>query len=160
LNHFCEKIFIEEHELSLKHVEKNVKTPFGRKPLDLSIYTFDEHFDDNFFDDNVNTKIFGDITKVESKFFIEDEWKHVGGNSLSEQKSFVLGDGENERDLKKRGKHRRRLRKRKNKLERGRSKMTRRLSSTKSPLKRTHWNDGKRARGFRPREIKVWILTL
>jgi len=49
-------------------------------------------------------------------------------------------------------KSKRKLRKVKNKLERLRAKMTKRTSPT-SPLKRTHWNDGKRARGNRPRKI-------
>ena len=49
-------------------------------------------------------------------------------------------------------KSRRRLRKVKNKLERMRAKMTKRLTSPLCPVKRTHY-DGKQARGNRPRKI-------
>ena len=45
---------------------------------------------------------------------------------------------------------RKRTRKTKDKNERMASKLTKRLSSLNSPLKRTRWNDGKRARGNRP----------
>ena len=34
-----------------------------------------------------------------------------------------------------------------------RAKMTKRLASPLCPVKRTHWNDGKRARGIRPKKI-------
>jgi len=44
------------------------------------------------------------------------------------------------------GKNRRKLRKILNKLKRMNGKMTKRLTSPISPLKRTHWNDEKRAR--------------
>ena len=47
----------------------------------------------------------------------------------------------------------RRWRKVLNKLERMRVKMTKRLTSPISPLKRIHWNIGKRSRGNRPRKI-------
>ena len=43
----------------------------------------------------------------------------------------------------------RRKRKVMKKLERMRAKMTKRLTSPISPLKRTHWNDEKRVRGSR-----------
>ena len=38
-------------------------------------------------------------------------------------------------------------------LERKRAKMTKKLASPLCPIKRTHWNDRKRARGMRPRKI-------
>ena len=34
-----------------------------------------------------------------------------------------------------------------------RAKMTKKLASPLCPIKRTHWNDGKRARGVRPKKI-------
>jgi hypothetical protein len=146
-NNFCGKIIVEKHDLSPKHVEKIVKTPFERKTLDLNIFTFEDKPNDKKFNHNVNEKICGEIIEDEIKIFIEDEWKTVRIKSLSNDNSFVLDDGEDESNLKKRKKRRRRVRTVKNKMERGRAKMTKRLSSTKSPLRRTHWNDGKRARG-------------
>ena len=38
-------------------------------------------------------------------------------------------------------------------LGRKRAKMTEKLASPLCPIKRTHWNDGKRARGIRPKKI-------
>ena len=46
-----------------------------------------------------------------------------------------------------------RLRKVMNTLERMNTKITKRLTSPISPMKRTHWNDGKRARGNKLRKI-------
>ena len=48
LNNFCEKIIAEEHEFTPKHVEKIVRTSFGRRPLDLNIFTFDDKPNDIF----------------------------------------------------------------------------------------------------------------
>ena len=42
---------------------------------------------------------------------------------------------------------------RKMRLGRKSAKMTKRLASPLCPIKRTHWNDGKKARGMRPKEI-------
>jgi len=145
LNIFCDKKSVEEQEFTLEHVEKIVRTPFERKSLDLSIFKFDEQLDDNLFDDNVNVEIFGEI--IEEKNLCFDQEIEVVWEKLFED--------ENDKFWKKRENRRRRLRRVKTKLERGLAKMTKRLSSTKSSLKRTHWNDGDRARGFRPREIKV-----
>ena len=50
-------------------------------------------------------------------------------------------------------KSRRRLRKIKNKLERVKAKKIKKLTSLISPMKRTHWNHRKRARGNRLRKI-------
>ena len=38
-------------------------------------------------------------------------------------------------------------------LGRKRAKMTKRLASPLCLIKRTHWNDGKRARGMRPKKV-------
>jgi len=116
--------------------EKIVRTPFERKPLDLSLFTFEELIIDQSFDDNVNINKF----EKEEKPCCE-EWNEIICENLFEDNS------EEEGTPKKRENRRRRMRRRKTKMERGLSKMTRRLISTKSPLKRTHWNDGKRARG-------------
>ena len=48
-DYFCEKTIVEEHQFSSKDVEKIMRTPFKRKPLDLSIFTFDDQLNDNFF---------------------------------------------------------------------------------------------------------------
>ena len=42
---------------------------------------------------------------------------------------------------------------RKMRLGRNRAKMTKLLASPLCPIKRIHWNDGKRARGMRPKKI-------
>ena len=68
---------------------------------------------------------------------------------------------DNEDEFVKSGGKKKRRRKRKvmNKLERMRAKMITRLISPISPLKRTHWNDGKRVRENRPdRSIGVPLL--
>jgi hypothetical protein len=118
--------------------EKIVRTPFERKPLDLSLFTFEEPIIDKSFDDNVNVNTFEDIIEEEKVCF--EEWNEINCENLFE-------DDEEKFVRRRRKLKRRRLRRRKTKMERGLSKMTRRLISTKSPLKRTHWNDGKRSRG-------------
>ena len=50
-------------------------------------------------------------------------------------------------------KDRRWLRKKMKKLKRMKQKIIKRLTSLNSPMKSTHWNDGKLARGNRPRKI-------
>ena len=141
LNHFSEKKFVEEHEFSSKDVEKIVRTPFERKPLDLSIFTFDEQLNDIFFNDTVNANEFEKIIEDEHLYF--EEWSKVVCENL-------FGE-DDEEFVRKRKKIRKRVRRVKNKLERGCAKMTKRLSSTKSSLKRTHWNDGKQVRLKRSR---------
>ena len=62
----------------------------------------------------------------------------------------------NENEFVKSGggkKSRRKLRKVMNKLERMNTKLTKRLTSLISPLKRIHWNDEKRAKVMRPKKI-------
>ena len=110
-----------------------MKTSFEIKSLDLSIFTFVEHLDDKVFNDNVNANEFEEI--IEDGQLCFEEWNEI----ICE---ILFGDDDKEFG-RKRKKRRRRLRKRKNKMERGRSKMTKRLSSTKSSLKRIHWNNGK-----------------
>ena len=48
-------------------------------------------------------------------------------------------------------------------LGRKRAKMTKKLASLLCPIKRTHWNDGKRARGMRPKRSRCgrnWMLYI
>jgi len=50
-NQFCEKLFVEEHKISSNHVEViecRLKAPYGRKSLDLSIFTFESTKDQSF----------------------------------------------------------------------------------------------------------------
>ena len=75
LNIFCEKKFVEEHEFSLEHVEKIARTPFGRKPIDLSVFTFDEPTNNHSFEDNVSNQDFEKI--FEDKQLFCDEWGEV-----------------------------------------------------------------------------------
>ena len=66
---------------------------------------------------------------------------HVEPIILCDNKDeFLKSDGEKKR-----------RRKVMNKFERMRAKMTKRLTSPISPLKRTHWNDEKQVRGNRPK---------
>jgi hypothetical protein len=130
-----ERIFVEEPKVAAKNVEKIVsipKTPFGRKPLDLSIFTFE------------------DTTLMESvelsfKESCDDELK-----LLSDQLRGTTIDLNHEKILRnerRKNNRRRRMRKTKSKKERMNAKLTKRLSSLNSPLKRTHWESGKRSRG-------------
>ena len=130
-----EKIIIEEPKLSYNHVEEAVsisRTPFGRKPLDLSIFTFK----DTIPMENVDHSF---------KENCEDELKllsdQLRGTTIDLHCDEIL---ENKRCENNR---RRRMRKTKNKKERMKDKLTKRLSSLNSPLKRTHWESGKRSRG-------------
>ena len=66
----------------------------------------------------------------------------------------VFFDDDDEFMKSERGKKRRRkLRKLRNKLERMNIKMTKRLVSLFCPIKRTHWNGGKRVRGMKHKKI-------
>jgi hypothetical protein len=98
------------------------RVPFARKRLDLSIYTFEESDDEHIFEEARNT-----VTKDAA---CEKEYK----------------DGEKFVRTKFR-EHRPKLKRVKSKEERSHSKQTKKLSSSKRPLKRTHWNSGKRSRG-------------
>ena len=55
--------------------------------------------------------------------------------------------------LKNGCRHMRKKSSRKMRLERKRTKMKTRLASPLCPIKRTHWNDEKRARGMKPKKI-------
>ena len=81
----------------------------------------------------------------------EDELKFIGNYIVATL--IILCD--NVEFIRKRceKKKRRRWRKVTNKLERMKLKMTKRLTSPICSLKRTHWNDGERARGNRPGKI-------
>ena len=81
----------------------------------------------------------------------EDELKFLSNHNVDNPIDLCDGD----QFVKSRsGKtSRRRLRKVMNKLERMNAKIIKKLTSLISPLKRTHWNDGKRARGNKPRKI-------
>ena len=83
----------------------------------------------------------------------EDELKFIGNHIVA---ILIMLYDKNEFMRKKcKKKRRRRWRKVMNKLEMMKLKMTKILTSTICPMKRTHWNDGKRARGNRPRKILV-----
>ena len=90
------------------------------------------------------------IVDLSFEVMFEDELKFVGNHIVDTP--IILC--ENDEFVRRYGKKRkRRWRKVMNKLERMKLKMTKRLTSPLCPLKRTHWNDGKRARGNRPRKI-------
>ena len=98
------------------------RVPFARKRLDLSVYTFEEPKDEHNVDEARDIWTTADACEGEYK------------------------DGEEFVNQKTR-KHRRKLKRVKSKEERSHSKQTRKLSSSKRPLKQTHWNSGKRSRG-------------
>jgi len=87
-----------------------------------------------------------DIVNSSFKEMYEDELIFLGIYVAP----IILCDNEDE-FVKSGGEKKRRKRKVMNKLERMRARITKRLISLISPLKRTYWNDGKRARGNRPR---------
>jgi hypothetical protein len=96
------------------------RVPFARRKLDLSIYAFDEPDDDDI------------IVEVSDVLIEAADDENTDGNEFARKPDY--------------SKHRPRLRKVKSKEERSRLNQTKRLSSSISPLKRTHWNSGKRSR--------------
>jgi hypothetical protein len=94
--------------------------PFAKRKLDLSIYTFEEP----------EVEYIG--IEARDMLTAADRCDDKAGEEFVNPKS---------------GKRRPKLRRVKSKEERSHSKQTRKLSSSKSPLKQTHWNSGKRSRG-------------
>jgi len=97
------------------------RVPFARKRFDLSIYTFDE---------------------PEEEHIKEEARDMLTADKCEEE----YNDGAKFVRTKFR-KRRPRLKRVKSKEERSHSKQTKKLSSSKRPLKQTHWNSGKRSRG-------------
>jgi len=148
------------------------RVSFERRKLDLSIFTFNEPTNDqsfenitqehqigksfkNLFEDKLNHLDeliknalvsyipLKDMVNPSFEVMYEEELKilgiHIvyGPTTMYNKDEFVKSD---------RGKKsRRKLRKMMNKLERMNTKLTKKLTSPISPLKRTHWDDGKRA---------------
>ena len=90
------------------------------------------------------------IVDLSFELMFEDELKFIGNHIVT---TLIMLCDNAEFMRKKCEKKRRRWRKVMNKLERMKLKMTKRLTSPICFFKRTHWNDGKRARGSRPRKI-------
>lgn len=106
---------------------------FARKKLDLSIYTFDEPDDDH-----INEEANGNLKEaVDEEYTFSDEFARKPDPT----------------------KHRSKLKKVKSKEERLLAKRTKKLSSSRNPLKRTHGNSRKRSRG-RYRRKKITLLTV
>jgi len=103
------------------------------------------YLDDSIKDDLVSYVPPKDIVNSSFEEMYEDELIFLGIYVAR----IILCDNEDE--FVKIGGEKKKKRKRKvlNKLERMRAKMTKRLTSPISPLKRTHWNDEKRVRGSR-----------
>ena len=94
-------------------------------PKDMVNPTFEEIYEEEL-------KILGiHIVCAPTTMYNEDEFVKSGGGEKS----------------------RRKLRKVMNKLERMNTKLIKRLTSLISPLKRTQWYDGKRARGKKPHKL-------
>jgi len=148
------------------------RVSFERRKLDLSIFTFNEASNDqsfenitqehqigksfkNLFEDKLNhldelikdTLVsyipLKDMVNPSFEVMYEKELKILGihivytPTIMYNEDEFVKSDG--------RKKSRRKLRKMMNKLERMNTKLTKKLTSPISPLKRKHWDDGKRA---------------
>jgi hypothetical protein len=123
---------ISNESVSSKGVFK-ASVPFARKRLDLSIYTFDDPDDDDIIEEASN-----DLIEV-----VDEDYT----------------DGEDSVKNSNHTKHRPKLKKVKSKEERSHLKLTKKLSSSINPLKHTHWNSGKRSRGWYRRK-KVTPLTV
>jgi len=108
-----------------KEIVIKARVPFTRRRMDLSIYTFDDSDDDD-----INEEAREDLTAADKEY----------------------KDGEDFMKQTNQKKHRCKLRKVRSKAERSHMTLTKKLSSAISPLKRTHWNSGKRSRGWRPRK--------
>ena len=91
------------------------------------------------------------IDDLSVKVMFETELKFLGTHVVDA--SIDMCDDDQFMRSRSGKKNRRRMRKVKNKIERMRVKMKKRLTSPIFSLKRTRWNDGKRARGNRPRKI-------
>jgi len=114
---------IDDHEpVGLKILVLKPRVPFARKRLDLSIYTFDEPDDEHIIEEARDTLTAEDACEEE----------------YNDGKKFVRIKFQ---------KRRSKLKRVKSKEERSHSKQTKKLSSSKRPLKCTHWNSGKRSRG-------------
>jgi hypothetical protein len=140
------------------------RVPFGNVALDLAIFTFDEPLAKTYlvvnnqtseegndegpiWDDEVIVKIQFPNSKeeiLEDKLSVNN--KILENTTLEFHQAKEVVEKNNEKS--RRGMNR--TRKTKDKNERMAAKLTKRLSSSNSPLKRTRWNDGKRARGNRP----------
>jgi hypothetical protein len=117
--------------VSSEEVVFKAPVPFARKKLDLSIYTFDEPDDDH-----INEEASDELIKA-----ADEDYKY--GEEFAKKLNHM--------------KRRPKLRTTKSKEERSLAKLTKKLSSSRNPLKRTHWNSGKRSRG-RYRRKKVTLL--
>ena len=172
---FLDIFFKDEYDHSGEKIcIKNVtpRVSFERRKLDLSIFTFNEPNNEqsfenitqehqigksfkNLFEDKLNHLNeliknalvsyipLKDMVNPSFEVMYEEELKilgiHIvyGPTTMYNKDEFVKSD---------RGKKsRRKLRKMMNKLERMNTKLTKKLTSPISPLKRTHWDDGKRA---------------
>jgi len=180
---FLDELFIEECDHNgEKTCVENLEfiVPFKKTKLDLNIFTFDEPTNDQTFQNLIQDSLINQSSKnlsedelicldksvrdalvsytppkkiVDLNFEVmfEDELRFIGNHIVATL--IMLCDNDEFMRKKCEKKRKRRWRKVINKLERMKLKMTKRLTSPIYPTKRTHWNDGKRARGNRPRKI-------
>jgi len=85
------------------------------------------------------------IVYLSFEVIFEDELKFLGDH-IEDTTIKLIDDSEFFRS-KRRKKNMRKVRNVRNNMVRMKAKLTKRLSSIKSPLKRTHWENGKRLRG-------------
>ena len=125
---------------------------FGCNYQEPQIYqSFENLFEDelNYLDDSIRD---ASISYIPLKELVNSSFEDMYEDELMflsiHVAPIILCDSEDE--FVKSGGERKRRRKRKvmNKLERMRTKMTKRLSSSISPLKRTHWNDESELKGI------------
>jgi hypothetical protein len=123
-----------------EEVVPEFRVPFERKRLDLSIFTFDEPPMEHM-EDKIQEEEYLSIPSGCACIWVRDE----AHEEEAPRTRFLKTNHQRDR-LK--------LKKTKNKLERLQAKITKRLCSSRSPLKRKHWNSGKRSRGFKEKSKK------
>ena len=154
--------------------DPNFRVPFRKGKFDLNIFTFNEPTNnisheeppidilfENLFekelmclDEPIRDILVNYIAPRES---VDLSFKEMYGTELefldihSEKVPTERCDGN--QFLNNECRHMRKKSLRKVRLGRKRAKMTKRLAFPLCPIKRTHWNDGKRARGMRPKKI-------
>ena len=170
-NHIHAKIIVKESKIlsnSIARVVSKHKVPFGKRSLDLSILTFEDPPIDQSFDVHENDQsleLFKDkflcfdesirdasvihkppMGMVDLWFEVncEDKFKFCGDHV--EDTSIELFEDEILR-IKRRDKHKKKLMRTKSKMERMKAKLTKKLSSVKSPLERTQGESGEHSRG-------------
>ena len=174
---FLDKLFKNEGDYINEKTyvgDPNFRVPFKKRNFDLNIFTFDDISHENIIKEPPIDLTFENLFE-EELMCLDESTRDILVNYIPPGKSFDLSFEEMyETELEFLGIYSKevptekcdgdqflnngcRLIRKKNlrkvRLGRKSAKTTKRLTSILCPLKRTHWNDGKQARGMRPKKI-------